>query len=142
MISKTFGSGGIRTHAPEETGALNQRLRPLGHATYCTADSSHRIISTSTSKDNTHSFLPSQRQFRNACSIHLSQIPSDAIELSRTKHNKLCTSFNHINRIYPFPEMTSHSEHTICMHIILCCHPTRGDRYKPIALYQKKRSKE
>ena len=31
---KTFGSGGIRTHAPEETGALNQRLRPLGHATY------------------------------------------------------------------------------------------------------------
>ena len=29
-----FGSGGIRTHAPEETGALNQRLRPLGHATY------------------------------------------------------------------------------------------------------------
>ena len=29
-----FGSGGIRTHASEETGALNQRLRPLGHATY------------------------------------------------------------------------------------------------------------
>ena len=28
---KIFGSGGIRTHAPEETGALNQRLRPLGH---------------------------------------------------------------------------------------------------------------
>ena len=27
------GSGGIRTHASEETGALNQRLRPLGHAT-------------------------------------------------------------------------------------------------------------
>ena len=30
---KSFGSGGIRTHASEETGALNQRLRPLGHAT-------------------------------------------------------------------------------------------------------------
>ena len=30
---KTFGSGGIRTHASEETGALNQRLRPLGHTT-------------------------------------------------------------------------------------------------------------
>ena len=30
---KGLGSGGIRTHAPEETGALNQRLRPLGHAT-------------------------------------------------------------------------------------------------------------
>ena len=33
------GSDGIRTHAPEETGALNQRLGPLGHATtqtkYC-----------------------------------------------------------------------------------------------------------
>ena len=28
------GSGGIQTHASEETGALNQRLRPLGHATY------------------------------------------------------------------------------------------------------------
>ena len=27
------GSGGIRNHASEETGALNQRLRPLGHAT-------------------------------------------------------------------------------------------------------------
>ena len=31
---KNHGSGGIRTHAPEETGALNQRLRPLGHATF------------------------------------------------------------------------------------------------------------
>ena len=31
---KKCGSGGIRTHASEETGALNQRLRPLGHATY------------------------------------------------------------------------------------------------------------
>ena len=31
---KSFGSGGIRTHASEETGALNQRLRPLGHATF------------------------------------------------------------------------------------------------------------
>ena len=30
---KFLGSGGIRTHASEETGALNQRLRPLGHAT-------------------------------------------------------------------------------------------------------------
>ena len=28
-----LGSGGIRTHASEETGALNRRLRPLGHAT-------------------------------------------------------------------------------------------------------------
>ena len=34
VVSKPFcGSGGIRTHASEETGALNQHLRPLGHAT-------------------------------------------------------------------------------------------------------------
>lgn len=30
---KSYGRGGIRTHASEETGALNQRLRPLGHPT-------------------------------------------------------------------------------------------------------------
>ena len=30
---KKFGSGGIRTHAIEITGASNQRLRSLGHAT-------------------------------------------------------------------------------------------------------------
>ena len=29
-----YDSGGIRTHAPEETGALNLRLRPLGHAAF------------------------------------------------------------------------------------------------------------
>ena len=33
VLKKIFGSGGIRTHAIEMTGALNQRLRPLGHAT-------------------------------------------------------------------------------------------------------------
>ena len=33
-LKRHFGSGGIRTHASEETGALNQRLRPLGHATH------------------------------------------------------------------------------------------------------------
>ena len=33
-VEKDFDSGGIRTHAPEETGALNQRLRPLGHAIF------------------------------------------------------------------------------------------------------------
>ncbi|VDK85529.1 unnamed protein product [Litomosoides sigmodontis] len=27
----SIDESGIRTHAPEETGALNQRLRPLGH---------------------------------------------------------------------------------------------------------------
>ena len=34
-----FGSGEIRTHAPEETVALNQRLRPLGHATLLSTES-------------------------------------------------------------------------------------------------------
>ena len=29
------GNSGIRTHASKETGALIQRLRPLGHATSC-----------------------------------------------------------------------------------------------------------
>ncbi|VEL19482.1 unnamed protein product [Protopolystoma xenopodis] len=33
LYAQKLGSGGIRTHAPEETGALIQRLRPLGHAT-------------------------------------------------------------------------------------------------------------
>ena len=32
-VKELFGSGEIRTRASEETGALNQRLRPLGHAT-------------------------------------------------------------------------------------------------------------
>ena len=32
--AKILGSGGIRTRAFEKTGALNQRLRPLGHATF------------------------------------------------------------------------------------------------------------
>ena len=31
---KIIGSGGIRTRAFEKTGALNQRLRPLGHANF------------------------------------------------------------------------------------------------------------
>ena len=33
---KSNGSSGIRTHAPDESGALNQRLRPLGHVTFIT----------------------------------------------------------------------------------------------------------
>ena len=32
MEQYSIDSGGIRTHAFEKTGALNQRLRPLGHA--------------------------------------------------------------------------------------------------------------
>ena len=38
---KNSGSGGIRTHAIEMTGALNQRLRPLGHATNHTIEASN-----------------------------------------------------------------------------------------------------
>ena len=33
FLQNKYGSGGIRTHASEGTGALNQRRRPLGHAT-------------------------------------------------------------------------------------------------------------
>ena len=33
ILIYSLGSGGIWTHASKETGALNQRLRPLGHAT-------------------------------------------------------------------------------------------------------------
>jgi|TARA_B110001454_G_scaffold79971_1_gene77248 hypothetical protein len=40
---KIFGSGGIRTHASEETGALNQRLRPLGHATLVVAARKEKV---------------------------------------------------------------------------------------------------
>ena len=43
-VQKDPGSGGIRTHAPEETGALIQRLRPLGHATSREAGFNVRII--------------------------------------------------------------------------------------------------
>ena len=41
---KSIGSGGIRTHASEETGALNQRLRPLGHATLVICQSFSTIL--------------------------------------------------------------------------------------------------
>ena len=44
---KKHGSGGIRTHAIEMTGALNQRLRPLGHATgQRTAAATNDLITT------------------------------------------------------------------------------------------------
>ena len=43
-MPKRIGSGGIRTHASEETGALNQRLRPLGHATPCSERSSFLTV--------------------------------------------------------------------------------------------------
>ena len=50
---KTNDSGGIRTHASEETGALNQRLRPLGHATL--PDRLHALRSIN--KAASHSWL-------------------------------------------------------------------------------------
>ena len=43
-MQNVYGSGGIRTHASEETGALNQRLRPLGHATPCFEESSFSTV--------------------------------------------------------------------------------------------------
>ena len=41
---KSIGSSVIRTHASEETGALNQRLRPLGHATLVICQSFPTIL--------------------------------------------------------------------------------------------------
>ena len=35
-LKNVNGSGEIRTHASEETGTLNQRLKPLGHDTVYT----------------------------------------------------------------------------------------------------------
>ena len=35
-FKKVINSVGIRTHASEETGTLNQRLKPLGHDTVYT----------------------------------------------------------------------------------------------------------
>ena len=43
---KNYGSGGIRTHASEETGALNQRLRPLGHATFWNRNPTFTVLIT------------------------------------------------------------------------------------------------
>ena len=54
---KIFGSGGIRTHAPEETGALNQRLRPLGHAT--------SLLLEETQEISILSFLIEKRKLKN-----------------------------------------------------------------------------
>ena len=41
---KRFDSGGIRTHATEVTGALNQRLRPLGHAILALFEKNIKVI--------------------------------------------------------------------------------------------------
>ncbi len=43
-LKSVLGSGGIRTHASEETGALNQRLRPLGHATLRCKSARHQNL--------------------------------------------------------------------------------------------------
>ena len=65
-----FGSGGIRTHASEETGALNQRLRPLGHAT---------LLS-----ENSLSVLPN-----NQCSIELIDLIMHYIDISFPSPSKI-----------------------------------------------------
>ena len=50
---KISDSGGTRTHASEETGALNQRLRPLGHAIYiCCEICTHNNRNTIIANDN------------------------------------------------------------------------------------------
>ena len=64
---------GIRTHAPEETGALNQRLRPLGHP------NTLLIKSVSPGMDSNH--RPRDR----CCYYHL-QSPALPTELPRGDH--------------------------------------------------------
>ena len=55
---RQFDSGGIRTHATEVTGALNQRLRPLGHAILALSEKNLRVVMTS-KNDNKKSSNPS-----------------------------------------------------------------------------------
>ncbi len=56
FIVKIIGSGGIRTHASEETGALNQRLRPLGHATHLAYLTGKLTISAFLYMNHAHKF--------------------------------------------------------------------------------------
>ena len=49
---KESGRGGIRTRAPEETGSLVQRLRPLGHSTCMTLDSLKMIAYSNNSSSH------------------------------------------------------------------------------------------
>ena len=44
--NKSYDSGGIRTHATEVTGALNQRLRPLGHAILALSEKNLGVVMT------------------------------------------------------------------------------------------------
>ena len=50
LAAKRHGSGGIRTHASEETGALNQRLRPLGQPAMIQREILERVLAIA--KDN------------------------------------------------------------------------------------------
>ena len=54
---KVFGSGGIRTHAIEMTGALNQRLRPLGHATIYTYNNPYNVHLNLSATSNLPAFI-------------------------------------------------------------------------------------
>ena len=56
MQKKDTGRGGIRTHAIEMTGALNQRLRPLGHPTICVQRSA-AFVSVGQSKELSHTSM-------------------------------------------------------------------------------------
>ena len=58
LATKTvLGSGGIRTHASEETGALNQRLRPLGHATLLLLNQWYNYLTDGHSICYIHAFI-------------------------------------------------------------------------------------
>ena len=62
----SYGSGGIRTHASEETGALNQRLRPLGHATFLVK----QARKTRSSICDFSAYLNCQLSHSDTCNVH------------------------------------------------------------------------
>ena len=76
---KKLGSGGIRTHASEETGALNQRLRPLGHATGYTVlyfiTRTYWLLSISHKEEICHKILKDKRHMiKKKQTCYLSQL--------------------------------------------------------------------
>ena len=75
---KKVGSGGIRTHASEETGALNQRLRPLGHATTHTLSAhTRRVVHTVALLYDTRHRDCSSRLFFCRVALHGPEMPKN-----------------------------------------------------------------
>ena len=82
---KSCGSGGIRTHASGETGALNQRLRPLGHATRLTegAQRTARILMSQSETKNIYIYL-----WKLACGHTANETTNSWLESDSRCHGK------------------------------------------------------